>query len=104
MKHQVVNVTEFKAKCLALLDGIGERGGYDYDHKAWPAARQRGTRAALRMENPQGAWAGMDQRANRPDLVIRPAPGRGNFQSVQIQGPLYPVAQFVYKGLPLTLF
>jgi len=27
MKHRVVNVTEFKAKCLALLDEIGERGG-----------------------------------------------------------------------------
>jgi hypothetical protein len=26
MKHQVVNVTEFKANCLTLLDGIGERG------------------------------------------------------------------------------
>ena len=27
MKHQVVNVTEFKAKCLALLDGIEKSGG-----------------------------------------------------------------------------
>ena len=27
MKHRVVSVTEFKAKCLALLDEIGEDGG-----------------------------------------------------------------------------
>jgi antitoxin (DNA-binding transcriptional repressor) of toxin-antitoxin stability system len=27
MKHQVVSVTEFKAKCLALLDDIGQHGG-----------------------------------------------------------------------------
>jgi prevent-host-death family protein len=27
VKHQTVNVTEFKAKCLSLLDGINERGG-----------------------------------------------------------------------------
>jgi antitoxin (DNA-binding transcriptional repressor) of toxin-antitoxin stability system len=27
MKHQVVSVTEFKAKCLALLDQIGQEGG-----------------------------------------------------------------------------
>lgn len=27
MKHLMVNVTEFKAKCLALLDEVGEHGG-----------------------------------------------------------------------------
>ena len=27
MKHQVIGVTEFKAKCLALLDQIGQKGG-----------------------------------------------------------------------------
>jgi prevent-host-death family protein len=27
MKHQVVSVTEFKAKCLALLDRIDQQGG-----------------------------------------------------------------------------
>jgi antitoxin (DNA-binding transcriptional repressor) of toxin-antitoxin stability system len=27
MKHQVVSVTEFKAKCLALLNQIGQEGG-----------------------------------------------------------------------------
>lgn len=27
MKHRVVSVTEFKAKCLALLDDIGQHGG-----------------------------------------------------------------------------
>ena len=27
VKHQTVNVTEFKAKCLALLEGIGQHGG-----------------------------------------------------------------------------
>ena len=26
MKNHVIGVTEFKAKCLALLDGVGERG------------------------------------------------------------------------------
>ena len=27
MKHQIVSATEFKAKCLALLDQISEEGG-----------------------------------------------------------------------------
>jgi prevent-host-death family protein len=27
MKHQIVSATEFKAKCLALLDQIAEEGG-----------------------------------------------------------------------------
>jgi prevent-host-death family protein len=27
MKHQIVSVTEFKAKCLALLNQIAEEGG-----------------------------------------------------------------------------
>jgi prevent-host-death family protein len=27
MKHQVISVTEFKAKCLGLLDQIGQEGG-----------------------------------------------------------------------------
>jgi len=27
MKHQVVSATEFKAKCLALMDRIAEEGG-----------------------------------------------------------------------------
>jgi len=27
MKHRVISVTEFKAKCLALLDQIGQEGG-----------------------------------------------------------------------------
>jgi len=27
MKHQIVSATEFKAKCLALLDEVAEKGG-----------------------------------------------------------------------------
>lgn len=27
MKHQIVSATEFKAKCLALMDQIAEEGG-----------------------------------------------------------------------------
>ena len=27
MKHQIIAVTQFKAKCLALLDEIGQHGG-----------------------------------------------------------------------------
>jgi prevent-host-death family protein len=27
MKHRVIAATEFKAKCLALLDEVGEQGG-----------------------------------------------------------------------------
>jgi prevent-host-death family protein len=27
MKHRLINVTEFKAKCLSLLDDVGEHGG-----------------------------------------------------------------------------
>jgi antitoxin (DNA-binding transcriptional repressor) of toxin-antitoxin stability system len=27
VKHQTIGVTEFKTKCLALLDDVGKRGG-----------------------------------------------------------------------------
>ena len=27
MKHQTISVTEFKSRCLSLLDGVGRNGG-----------------------------------------------------------------------------
>ena len=58
MKHQVVNVTEFKAKCLALLDGIGEHGGtITITKRGRPLARV-GPVPRPAWKSPEGAWAG----------------------------------------------
>jgi antitoxin (DNA-binding transcriptional repressor) of toxin-antitoxin stability system len=34
MKHQLITATEFKAKCLALLNEVAEEGGTIYGHQA----------------------------------------------------------------------
>ena len=58
MKNQVVNVTAFKAKCLALLDGIGERGGtITITKRGRPLASVGPVRRAA-WKSPEGAWAG----------------------------------------------
>jgi antitoxin (DNA-binding transcriptional repressor) of toxin-antitoxin stability system len=58
MKHQIVSVTEFKAKCLALLDGIGERGGsITITKRGWPLATVGPVRRSA-WKSPEGAWAG----------------------------------------------
>jgi antitoxin (DNA-binding transcriptional repressor) of toxin-antitoxin stability system len=58
MKHQVVNVTEFKAKCLALLDGIGEHGGTITITKRGRPLASVGPVRRSAWKSPEGAWAG----------------------------------------------
>jgi antitoxin (DNA-binding transcriptional repressor) of toxin-antitoxin stability system len=56
MKDRVVNVTEFKATCLALLDEIGERGG-TITKRGRPLATVGPARRAA-WKSPEGAWMG----------------------------------------------
>jgi antitoxin (DNA-binding transcriptional repressor) of toxin-antitoxin stability system len=58
MKHRVVNVTEFKATCLALLDEIGERGGtITITKRGRPLATVGPPRRAA-WKCPEGSWIG----------------------------------------------
>ncbi len=56
MKHRVVSVTEFKARCLALLNGIGERGGTITITKRGKPLATVGPAQAWK--SPEGAWVG----------------------------------------------
>ncbi|MGA1995036.1 MAG: type II toxin-antitoxin system prevent-host-death family antitoxin [Bryobacteraceae bacterium] len=58
MKHRTVSVTEFKAKCLALLDDIGERGGSITITKRGKPLAKVGPARRLAWKSPEGAWAG----------------------------------------------
>ena len=58
MKHRIVSVTEFKAKCLALLDDIGARGGsITITKRGRPLARVGPAHRAA-WKSPEGAWIG----------------------------------------------
>ena len=58
MRHRIVNVTEFKARCLALLDEIGERGGtITITRRGRPLATV-GPVHQRAWKSPEGAWAG----------------------------------------------
>jgi prevent-host-death family protein len=67
VKHRVVNVTEFKAKCLALLDEVGEHGGkITITRRGRPLATVRpAERVGLR--SPEGSWVG---RVTIPDDLV----------------------------------
>lgn len=58
MTHRVVNVTEFKAKCLALLDDIGERGGSITITKRGRPLATVGAAHQPKWKSPEGSWAG----------------------------------------------
>ncbi len=58
MKHRVVNVTEFKAKCLAMLNDIGERGGTITITKRGRPLATVGPARQPAWKSPEGAWAG----------------------------------------------
>jgi len=58
MKHRIVSVTEFKAKCLALLDDIGERGGSITITKRGRPLATVGPAHMPAWKSPEGAWAG----------------------------------------------
>ena len=58
MKSRVVSVTEFKAKCLALLDEVGERGGtITITKRGRPLATVGPARQTV-WKSPEGKWAG----------------------------------------------
>lgn len=58
MKHQTISVTEFKAKCLALLEEIGEHGGtITVTKRGRPLATVKRARKAA-WKSPEGALAG----------------------------------------------
>ena len=58
MKHQTVNVTEFKAKCLALLEEVGTEGGtITVTKRGRPLATVSPARPAT-WKSPEGMWKG----------------------------------------------
>ena len=57
MMQRVVTITEFKAKCLALLDEIGEKGGTITVTKRGRPLAIVGPSPALAWKSPEGMWA-----------------------------------------------
>lgn len=76
MKHRIVNVTEFKAKCLALLDDVGERGGtITITKRGRPLARV-GPPGRPAWKSPEGAWS-EESRSRMPCwMPISPVSGK----------------------------
>ena len=58
MKQRVVSVTEFKAKCLALLDDIGEHGGVITVTKRGRPLATVSTARRSAWKSPEGKWVG----------------------------------------------
>lgn len=58
MKHQTVNVTEFKAKCLSLLDGVAERGDTITITKRGKRLAEVGPARRQSLKSLEGAWVG----------------------------------------------
>ena len=58
MKHRTVNVTEFKARCLALLDDVGQRGGTITITKRGRPLATVGPVRRPAWKSPEGAWVG----------------------------------------------
>ncbi len=58
MSHRVVHITEFKAKCLALLDGVGKgEGSITITKRGRPLATVTQARPPA-WKSPEGAWSG----------------------------------------------
>lgn len=58
MKNRVVAVTEFKAKCLSLLNDVGARGTtITITKRGRPLATVKPARNTA-WKSPEGAWAG----------------------------------------------
>ena len=58
MKHRVVNITEFKAKCLALLEDVGTNGGtITVTKRGRPLATVRPAHRRA-WKSPEGMFAG----------------------------------------------
>ena len=58
MRSRVVSATEFKAKCLALLDEINDRGGTIIITKRGRPTATLGPVKKGRLKSPEGAWIG----------------------------------------------
>jgi antitoxin (DNA-binding transcriptional repressor) of toxin-antitoxin stability system len=59
MKHlTTLNITEFKAKCLGLLDDLGENGGTIIVTKRGRPLVTIGPATLPPWKSPEGAWAG----------------------------------------------
>jgi prevent-host-death family protein len=59
MKSRVVSATEFKAKCLALLDEIDRQGGtVTVTKRGRPMAMVGPVRRRRLWKSPEGTWAG----------------------------------------------
>jgi antitoxin (DNA-binding transcriptional repressor) of toxin-antitoxin stability system len=56
MRHRVVNVTKFKATCLALLDEISERGGTITITKRGRPLATVGPARRAPWKCPEGSW------------------------------------------------
>jgi prevent-host-death family protein len=67
VKSQVVNVTEFKAKCLALLDEIGKNGGAITVTKRGRPLALIGPAPKRRRKSSEGAWIG---KVEIPNAVL----------------------------------
>ncbi len=58
MSHRVVNITEFKARCLSLLDGVGKgEGSITITKRGRPLATVTPARPPA-WKSPEGAWSG----------------------------------------------
>jgi prevent-host-death family protein len=67
MKPQTISVTEFKAKCLSLLDDIGKRGGsITVTKRGRPLAVVSPARR-LTWKSPEGMWEG---KLSVPDDIV----------------------------------
>lgn len=83
MKHRIVSVTEFKAKCLALLDDIGKHGGSLTITKRGRPLATVGPAHMPAWKSPEGAWAGrvtiagdlLETDTSELWEVLRPHPG-----------------------------
>ena len=58
MKARVVSATEFKAKCLALLDEVEEQAGTITITKRGRPVAVLGPTKKKSWKSPQGTWAG----------------------------------------------
>ena len=67
MKNRVVSATEFKAKCLALLDEIDEKGGTITVTKRGRPVATVAPAAKRRYKSPEGDWVG---KLYIPDEVL----------------------------------
>lgn len=83
MKHRVVSITEFKAKCLSLLDDIGERGGTITVTKGGKPLATVGPVHQPAWKSPERAWSGkmriaeglLDRDTSELWEILRQVPG-----------------------------